>query len=130
MAVSDSVCAVEDAIAKGCYSCPQGALAEISSSTNGASTMAAVQCDELSFTVLCKQEGAHSVLRSTICRREYVNNAQSSVELFGPPLKSPEYFNGYDNSRGGTHNSHRRKQYLRETKSRLFRTRKGEKKLL
>ncbi|EYC20099.1 hypothetical protein Y032_0023g869 [Ancylostoma ceylanicum] len=62
-AVSDSVCTVENSIAKGCYSCPQGAVAEISCSTNGAPTMATIQCEELFFTVPCKQEGARSILR-------------------------------------------------------------------
>lgn len=61
--VSDSICKVENAIAKGCYHCPQGAQVQISCATNGAPTMATIQCEDQFYTVPCKQQGAQSILR-------------------------------------------------------------------
>ncbi|KAK6030756.1 hypothetical protein OSTOST_03102 [Ostertagia ostertagi] len=61
--VSESICKVENSIAKGCYYCPQGAEVHISCTTNGPPTMATIQCAELYFTVPCKQEGAQSTLQ-------------------------------------------------------------------
>ncbi|KAK6015372.1 hypothetical protein OSTOST_19203 [Ostertagia ostertagi] len=58
---TDAICSVKNSIAKGCYKCPQGAVAPISCTTNGASTLATVRCEDEIFTVPCKQEGAPSV---------------------------------------------------------------------
>ncbi|KAK6026676.1 zinc knuckle [Ostertagia ostertagi] len=60
---TDAICSVKNSIAKGCYKCPQGAVAPISCTTNGASTLATVRCEDEIFTVPCKQEGAPSVLQ-------------------------------------------------------------------
>ncbi|VDL69537.1 unnamed protein product [Nippostrongylus brasiliensis] len=61
--VSESICKVENSIAKGCYSCPQGAEAEVSCTTDGANTMATIRCADLYFTIPCDKKGVRSILR-------------------------------------------------------------------
>ncbi|KAK6018122.1 zinc knuckle [Ostertagia ostertagi] len=63
--VTDSICTVPNSIAKGCYLCPQGAFAEITCNTEDNPTMATITCDDQSFTIPCKREGATSTLRFT-----------------------------------------------------------------
>ncbi|KAK5985524.1 hypothetical protein GCK32_010128 [Trichostrongylus colubriformis] len=60
--VTDSICTVSNSIAKGCYLCPQDAFTEITCTTEDKPTMATVTCDDQSFTIPCKREGATSTL--------------------------------------------------------------------
>ncbi|PIO75230.1 hypothetical protein TELCIR_02740 [Teladorsagia circumcincta] len=61
--VTNSVCRVNNAIAKGCYQCPQGAESKIVCTTDGLPVMASIRCDDTHFTVPCSPEGAESTLR-------------------------------------------------------------------
>ncbi|KAK6018268.1 hypothetical protein OSTOST_16157, partial [Ostertagia ostertagi] len=61
--VTDSVCRVNNAIAKGCYQCPQGAESKIVCTTDGRPVMASIRCDDTHFTVPCSPEGTESTLR-------------------------------------------------------------------
>ncbi|VDL75727.1 unnamed protein product [Nippostrongylus brasiliensis] len=61
--VTDSICKVENADIAGCYSCPQGAVAEVTCVSQVEETMAAITCEEHAFSIPCRSEGAVSSLR-------------------------------------------------------------------
>uniref|UniRef100_A0A7I4Y1F9 Phlebovirus_G2 domain-containing protein n=1 Tax=Haemonchus contortus TaxID=6289 RepID=A0A7I4Y1F9_HAECO len=61
--VTNSVCRVNNAIAKGCYQCSQGAESKVVCTSDGHHTMASIRCDDTYFTVPCSPEGVESTLR-------------------------------------------------------------------
>ncbi|VDO48844.1 unnamed protein product [Haemonchus placei] len=93
--VTNSVCRVNNAIAKGCCECPQGAGSKIVCSSEGHPTMASIRCDGTYFTVPCSP-GVESTLRlmHTLARLRKICdvNCGSTTTTF----KSLEYYIGQE----------------------------------
>ncbi|VDL73019.1 unnamed protein product [Nippostrongylus brasiliensis] len=67
---TDEVCSVLDTNISGCYSCAQGATAEISCRSSGSNISAEIECDSESFTIPCSPYSETSKLHFYLTRAQ------------------------------------------------------------
>ncbi|VDL84225.1 unnamed protein product [Nippostrongylus brasiliensis] len=63
--VSDTTCVIPNSIAQGCYQCVQGAVANVTCTSDNQPTRANVRCNDKHFTIPCSPEGVTSQIRFT-----------------------------------------------------------------
>ncbi|KAK5979541.1 hypothetical protein GCK32_011489 [Trichostrongylus colubriformis] len=67
---TNALCRIPNALATGCYNCKQGAVAELTCTSNTEHTKAIVRCEEYQFSTTCTEKGEKSEFRfsSTVAR--------------------------------------------------------------